>query len=213
MQPIACVILVARQVDRFNIDFLRSEVMSLRHVVALSLLTISTAALADAFDINLRDTSAQLQYSAAMGHSTLGKSEMHFGYLYTSKTNSYADLGILVKDEVSADAPGLTVGVGIKGLLAKVNTNRTTALALGGLVRYSPPAAPRLGIVGTAYWSPSIMTFGDADRTVETGARVEYEVIPQATAYVGYRKINVGLKNAGEALLEEGAHIGVRLTF
>lgn len=188
--------------------------MLLRHVFALSLLTISTSTLADTFDINLRDTSAQLQYRASLGTATLGKSELHLGYLYTTKTsNSFADFGILVKDEVSADTPGLTVGVGIKALLAKVNANHATALALGGLVRYAPPAAPRVGIVGTAYWSPNILTFGDADRTTETGMRVEYEVIPQATAYVGYRKINVGIKNAGVAKLEEGAHIGVRLTF
>ena len=187
--------------------------MLLRHFVALSLISASTAALADSFDINLRDTSAQLQYHAALGSSTLGKSEMHLGYLYTSNKNSYTDFGILVKDEVSPNAPGLTVGLGIKGVLTKVNAKHSTALALGGQVRYSAPAVPRIGFVGTAYWSPNIMTFGDADRTVETGARIEYEVIPQATAYVGYRKINVGLKNAGEAKLEEGGHIGVRLSF
>ena len=188
--------------------------MSLRHVVALSLFTVSAPALADAFDINLRDTSAQLQYHASLGTATLGKSEMHAGYLYTTKTNnSFIDFGILVKDEVGADAPGFIVGVGVKGLLAKANASRTTALALGGLVRYSLPTAPRVGIVGTAYWSPNIMTFGDADRTTETGLRAEYEIIPSATTYIGYRKITLGIKGAGDAKLEEGMHIGVRLTF
>lgn len=184
-----------------------------RHLVALTLIAASGTVFADAFDINLRDTSAQLQYKAAMGSSTLGKSEMHFGYLYTHKTNSYADFGMLVKDEVGPNLPGFSVGVGIKGLLAKVNTKSASALALGGLVRYAPPAVPKVGFVATAYWSPNILTFGDADRTTETGARVEYEVIPQAAVYIGYRKINVGLKNAGEAKLEEGAHIGVRMSF
>jgi hypothetical protein len=184
-----------------------------RHLVALSLIAASGSAFADTFDINLRDTSAQLQYRAALGSTTLGKSEMHLGYLYTSKTNSYADFGILVKDEFSPDAPGLNVGVGIKGLLGKVATSTASALALGGQIRYAAPALPRIGFSVSAYWSPNILTFGDADRTVETGTRLEYEVIPQATAYVGYRKINVGLKNAGEAKLEEGAHIGVRLSF
>jgi YfaZ precursor len=144
-----------------------------RHLVALSLIAASSTVFADTFDINLRDTSAQFQYSAGLGSSTLGKSEMHLGYLYTSKTNSYADFGILVKDQVSADVPGLMVGVGIKGVLVKVTTRSATAVALGGMVRYAPPAVPRIGIVGAAYWSPNIMTFGDADRTVETGAGVE----------------------------------------
>lgn len=188
--------------------------MSLRHVVALSLLTMSTSALADAFDINLRDNSAQLQYSAAMGTATLGKTEMHMGYLYTSKVNNYfADFGILVKDAVSPDAPGLVVGFGMKGLIAKVNTNNASAIALGGLVRYAPPAVPRVGLVASAYWSPNILTFGDSDRSIETGLRVEYEVIPQAAAYIGYRKIRFGINNAADETLDEGAHIGVRLSF
>lgn len=188
--------------------------MSLRHVVTLSLFAMSTTALADALDVNLRDNSAQFQYRAAMGTATLGKSEMHLGYLYTSKSNnSFADLGILVKDEVTSDAPGLTVGFGMKGLIARVNTNNASAIALGGLVRYALPAAPRVGLVASAYWSPNILTFGDADRSIETGMRVEYEVIPQAAAYVGYRKIRFGMKNSSDATLEEGAHIGVRLSF
>lgn len=187
--------------------------MSLRHVVALSLFAVSTTTLADALDINLRDNSAQFQYSAALGRATLGKTEMHLGYLYTSKTNSYGDFGILVKDEVSAGVPGLAVGVGVKGLIARVKANNASAIALGGLVRYSIPDAPRVGLVASAYWSPNILTFGDADRSIETGMRVEYEVIPQAAAYIGYRKIRFGMKNSSDATLDEGAHIGVRLSF
>jgi len=174
---------------------------------------LSASAFADSLDINLRDTSAQFQYSAAAGHSTLGKSELHLGYLYTSKTNSYADFGLRVKDEVSSSTPGLAAGVGVKALLGKVGSNSASAVALGALVRYSPPAFSRLGFAGQAYWSPNILTFGDADRTMETGLRVEYEIIPQASAYLGYRKIKVGLKSGGDATLEEGAHVGVRMSF
>ncbi|NOU00460.1 MAG: hypothetical protein HOO95_02635 [Gallionella sp.] len=188
--------------------------MLLRHVVALSIFTLSTTVFADALDVNLRDNSAQFQYSAAMGTATLGKTEMHAGYLYTGKVNNYfADFGIVVKDAVSPEVQGLIVGFGMKGILAKAAANKTSAIALGGLVRYAPPAAPRIGLVASAYWSPNILTFGDADRSIETGLRVEYEVIPQATAYLGYRKIRFGIKNAADETLDEGAHLGVRLSF
>ena len=188
--------------------------MSLRHIVALSMFAVSTPLLADSFDINLRDNSAQFQYNAALGHATLGKSELHLGYLYTSKANnSLVDFGILVKDQVSPDAPGLMVGFGVKGLIARANTYNASALALGGLVRYSPPSVPRLGLVGTVDWSPNILTFGDADRSIQTGMRVEYEVIPQAAAYIGYRKIKFGIKNATDTTLESGVHVGVRMSF
>lgn len=198
--------------------------MLLRRIVALSLLvvsasaTVNTAALADTIDINLRDTSAQFQYKSSMGRDALGKTEFHVGVLYVNKNNLLSDFGLLVKDEVGRSAPGFSVGVGIKGLVAKVTGNNTTtsnasALALGGMVRYSPPATQRLGIVGLVYLSPNIVTFGDADRYIETGVRMEYEVIPQAVVYLGYRRIGFGLKAQTTAILDEGVNLGVRVSF
>ncbi len=198
--------------------------MLLRRIVALSLLsvstmvTISTTALADTIDINLRDASAQLQYISSMGRDALGKTEFHFGVLYVNKNNLLSDFGLLVKDELGGNAPGFSVGVGIKGVVARVTGNNpevsnASALALGGLVRYSPPASPRLGIVGQVYLSPNIVTFGDADRYVETGARLEFELIPQAVVYLGYRRIGFGLKSRPYAILDEGVNLGVRISF
>jgi hypothetical protein len=68
-------------------------------------------------------------------------------------------------------------------------------------------------MIGSVYFSPNITTFGDADRFTETGVRVEYEIIPQAAAYLGYRKIRFGLSSAPDVILDEGIHVGVRLSF
>jgi hypothetical protein len=187
--------------------------MLLRGTFALTLLTISAAAMADTVDVNLRDNSAQFQYFASMGRDTLGKAEMHAGLLYVDKKNLLGDLGILVKDEVGKSAPGVSVGVGIKGLTAKAKNNNAAALALGGVVRYSPRPDRRFGIIGQLYFSPNIVTFGDADRYVETGVRFEYEIIPQAAAYVGYRRVNFGLQANPDVTLDEGAYLGVRIMF
>ena len=187
--------------------------MFLHRILALSLFAFSTTVLADSIDINLRDSSAQFQYGASMGRDTLGKSEIHMGFLYTNKNNSLGDLGIMVKDEVGNNAPGVTVGIGIKGLIAKAQNNNATAMAIGGLVRFSPLTDTRFGITGLVYLSPKIVTFGDADRYVETGVKLDYEVIPQAVAYIGYRKMKFGLKLASDVILDEGVHIGVKISF
>lgn len=189
--------------------------MLLRSVVSLSLLALSGAAVADAVDINLRNTSAQLQYKAALGGSNLGKSEVDMGAIYTQKNNLLGEVGLLVKGEVGGNAPGLSAGVGVKGVIARivpVNVN-TTAIALGGMVRYSPVAERRLGLVAQFYVSPSITTFGGADRYQELALRVEYEVIPQAVVYLGYRDVNFNVKNGANTTFDSGGHVGVRMTF
>jgi hypothetical protein len=199
--------------------------MSLRRIVPVYLLafstmaTVSTTALADTVDINLRDNSAQFQYISSLGRDPLGKTKFHAGVLYVNRQNMLGDFGLVVQDELGDNAPGFSVGVGIKGVVARVTgnnstiVNSTSALALGGLIRYSPPDIKRLGVVGEVYLSPNIVTFGDANRYVETNLRVEYEVIPQAVAYVGYRKIKFGINNRPDAILDEGVNLGVRISF
>lgn len=198
--------------------------MSLRRFVPAclfacsTLATFSTTALADTVDFNLRDTSAQFQYISSLGTDPLGHTKFHAGLLYVNRNNKLGDFGLLVQDELGDNAPGFSVGVGVKGLVAKVTgnspfVNSTSAIALGGLVRYSPPATQRLGIVGELYLSPNIVTFGDANRYTETNVRVEYEVIPQAVAYVGYRRIQFGLNNRPSVILDEGVNLGVKISF
>lgn len=187
--------------------------MSLRGIFAFSLLIVSATALADAVDVNLRNNSAQLQYIASMGRDTLGKAEMHLGVLYADRWNALGELGIAVKDDVSKSVPGLSVGVGIKGVTARAKNNNAAALAIGGLVRYAPFPDRRFGVIGQIYHSPSIVTYGKADRYTETGVRLEYEIIPQAAIYLGYRKVNFGIKLNPDATLDEGAMVGVRISF
>jgi hypothetical protein len=192
--------------------------MSLRSLVTLSLLALSTTALADTVDINLRDTSVQMQYKSSFGRDPLGKTEFHMGVLYAGKSNVMGDIGLLVKDELGGNAPGFSVGVGIKAVLARVKdkspaASDASALALGAMVRYSPPTIRRMGLVGEIYASPNIVTFGDANRFIETNVRLEYEVIPSAVAYLGYRNVQFNLDNKPNATLDEGPFLGVRISF
>lgn len=189
--------------------------MVLRGILAVSLLVGSTVACADAIDINLRDNAAQLQYKAAMGGTNLGKSEFHVGGLYSQPNNVMADIGILVKDDIGGNAPGVSAGVGVKALAARLSPAKlsASALAIGGMVRFSPPAERRFGIVGELYLSPSIITFGQANRYLETTVRAEYEMIPQAQVYLAYRKMEFDLKTLGNTTLDQGFNVGVKLSF
>lgn len=187
--------------------------MLFRNLVALFLLTASTATLADTIDINMRDNAVQLQYIAPVGRDTLGSSELHAGLLYTSDHNRFGDFGILVKGEVGDGSTGVTAGIGLKGVIATVNLNDAVALALGGQVGFAVPSVPRLGIIGQLYFSPNIVTYSDAERFAEADARVEYELIPQASAYIGYRRITVSLKTKSNEVLDTGFHGGVRMSF
>jgi hypothetical protein len=70
-----------------------------------------------------------------------------------------------------------------------------------------------MSLVGQLYFAPNITTFGDADRYGETMVQLEYDVISNAAAYIGYRNIKFDLNNGSNAKVDEGAYIGVRMSF
>jgi YfaZ precursor len=191
--------------------------MSLRHLLALLLLASSTAVWADSLNINLNNDTAQFEYGTATGLSGQGNADLHAGFLYNSANSVLVNAGIMVvgaPDSVS----GLSIGAGVEGLVAVIKDNapfksNATALALDGLVRFVPPGASQIGIVGEVHYAPRIITFGDADRYMQAGVRMEYEVTPQTLVYVGFRRIAFGIKNGQDATVDNGGNIGIKISF
>lgn len=189
----------------------------MRHLVAFSMLTASTAVFADALDINLNNNTAQFQYGTASGPNAQGRADLHAGFLYNNSKSVLVNAGIMVANSLEG-APGMSIGVGMEALAAVIKENpmfrsNASAVALDGLVRYSPPTASKVGFAGELHYAPSILSFGDAVRYTQAGVRVEYELAPQTLVYVGYRRISFGIKNAPAAVLDSGAHIGFKLAF
>lgn len=188
--------------------------MLLRSVLTISLTAFAFTASADSIDINVSDDAAQFQYIAPMGSVGQGKSEVHAGFLYNDSDNTMIDAGLLVasKDATNSD---LSFGVGVKALAADINSENALALALGGMVRFSPTGDKKFGITAQIFFAPDIVTFGDADSYVQTGMTVEYKIMSETAAYLGYRKIKFGIKSplVSDQVLDDGPHIGVRVAF
>lgn len=191
--------------------------MLLRYLVAFSMLTASTAVLADALEVNLNNNTAQFEYGTASGPGAQGKADLHAGFLYNNARSFLVNAGIMVVNSQER-APGFSLGIGMEGLAAIIKDNplpssNATAVALDGLVRYSPPTSSQLGFVGDLHYAPHILTFGDAVRYTQAGVRVEYELAPQTLVYVGYRRITFGIKNAPAVVVDNGALIGFKVAF
>lgn len=193
--------------------------MNVKSLVALSLLGMSSMAMADSLDINLNDKAAQFAFSKPAGAGFQGDASWHVGALYNDAKTNLFEAGLLVKGEEDA-VPGLTLGVGAKGLLANINTpatgvkNTASALAIGLEVDYALPAARKINFVADVYGSLKIVTFNDADRVVQSSVRVEYELVPRTFAYVGYRSVHATLTaGAVDTVIDDGAVIGITMGF
>jgi hypothetical protein len=189
--------------------------MLLRRIVVFALMSVSSAVLADSFDLNLSNKVAQFQYAVPSGISVQGKSELYATFLYNDVSTLLGSAGFRV---LNSQSNGISIGVGVEGVVATIKDNpairsNASAIALAGQVRISPPGSGQLALVGEVHYAPSIITYGDATRYSLVGARVEFEVSPQTLLYIGYRQITFGIKNQPDASPDNSGHLGVKFIF
>lgn len=187
----------------------------LRKMLAISLLSVTSIAVADTLDIGLSNSTAQFKYGVP---STLaGKSEIYAELMYNDQNSVLGGVGLLVAND-ELNAPGLTIGIGAKAVAATVkylpSRQNASAVALGAQVRYELPAERRVAFAGEAYFAPKIITFGDADQYQQVGVRAEFSIAPEIQVWAGYRKIWLSLKNTNvDATLINGPQVGIQLSF
>lgn len=183
-------------------------------VAAVLMFGLGAQAAAQELDINLSNDSALFRYIGHQsGGSTFGGTETDLGFLYTTDDDIVGMFGIQVKGETGSGSPGLDAGVGLKAFGATAGDDDLFALTLGGQLRYRPQGLSRLVFGVDGFFSPDIVTFIDAESFSYVSARVGYEILPQATAYLGYRKIRADIEGGGKFTIESGGHVGVRLVF
>jgi hypothetical protein len=190
--------------------------MKLR-AVALSLLgAVPALAFADNIDVNLHDQAIRASYSKTLNDGETSGLSMEGGLLYSEDKKRLNDtlyhLGLHVSGENWSQSGTFDISLGGRFYYASPGNVDLAALGLGGAIRFSP--AHRFGIGAHLYVAPTITSYMDADRFQETGFRVDYQVLPQAFVYVGYRKIEVDINNGPSNVeLEKDAHLGFQLLF
>lgn len=191
--------------------------MFVRKLILAALLTTgSSLAMAQSADISLGNQSASFRYNATVGGSSLGRTEINVGGLYNQDGNVYGGLGLLVVDNAGSKAPGLEIGIGPKLLFLWHDTPdaKGAAISLGGRLNYKPEKMKRLRLGLEGYVAPSITSFMDLENAYEIEARVGYEVLPTAVAYLGFRRI-VGSfnKGLGRHSMDQSAFLGLQFSF
>ena len=187
----------------------------LRIMLILLLSTLSNATFARSFDINLSSDAAQFKYGSLVGGTNYGRTEMNVGFLYNEDDNYLGEIGLLVIDEAGSKTPGLELGVGPKFWFGGSDEADVdiSGIGLGGQLRYKNINVPRIVYGASIYYAPGIVAFMDAEGLLEYDIRVEYELLPTANVYIGFRSIEADIKNRKDVEIDESAIIGLRFKF
>ena len=188
--------------------------MKLRASVAALMCLFAVEAGAQEIDLSLSNDTALLRYATPISYSGYGHTDADFGFMFTESNDVMVLGGIEMMGEAGSHAPGLHFGVGIKGYGVALDTGADVgSVTLGAKVWHVPPSINRLGLVAQFYFGPDVTTFGDAENFWDFTARAEYEVLPEAAVYVGFRNIRTRLIDNVDVDLDKGWNVGLRMSF
>ncbi len=187
--------------------------MGFRCLALIVALLLGGPAWAQSAGLALSETSAYFTYGTLVGGQSFGQNEARFGLLYNTANTFLVQAGLQVRDEAGTRVPGLEAGVGGHLTVAVRDEREVLAFAVGGLVRYRLPQAERFAVAGEGFYAPDIVSFLDAKAYWTWALQVEYEILPQASVHLGYRRFEARTRGGTRFGLDKGLRVGVEVQF
>lgn len=173
----------------------------------------SGAVPAQTIDINLNDETLRGEFDSRFQNLN---ARYNLGVLVGQEHDAnlvQGHAGVLVTGDAGARQANVTAGLGGRLVLLDLEDQSGGALGLGGMIEARLPAFNRIGAMGYVYWAPDASSFGDLEGHIEYAAALDYEVIRNASLYVGYRQVKVKGEVGPTVTAETGYHLGLRLDF
>lgn len=141
------------------------------------------------------------------------------GFLYSDDDYWITNAHMAVKDEVFV--PGLSLGLGFRAVFGEVEINRRDyevgAFCLQFLGDYDfRKNATRLpiSISASIAGAPEILSFRDTERYIEINTTFNFHINDNATAFAGFRKIDIEFDEPADRDWDDDAIFGgIRISF
>ncbi len=143
-------------------------------------------------------------------------SELALGGFVNEAGDNLFHATIMARGVNRAGGTQYKLGAGMKLVGGDLDVDETvSALALGfqTSVLLANTNTNPIDFTFEGFYAPGITSFSDALSYTELAARLQVEIIGQARAYVGYRRLTFETNDFGDQRLDRGVHIGLNITF
>ena len=186
-------------------------------LIAVSLMAAGASAQAATFDLNLNDDAARGQLSGPLANLfSDADGEYQGAILYSDDRNNELLVlsgGALLTGDAGLQDAKLTAGLGLRGQNIDTTSDEGGGGAIGGQFDLRFNGFDRLGFQGYVWYQPKILGLGDIDDQLEWALSADYQILRNASVYVGYRKVTLSPQAGGSYTVDDGPHFGLRLTF
>ncbi|MCF1429054.1 MAG: YfaZ family protein [Shewanella sp.] len=176
---------------------------SLVPVLSLSMMP-GVATHADEFKVGLNDDVVSVDMTSQLMPGLNGS----VGYIYSEPEGHLAQLRLALTHD--AGAHHLQFGGKLVHVWAEDHPDGTV-LSVGG--QYGLDLGSNLSWQSSAYYTPSVLAFGDMDGFYELGSGIQYNLTPQMGFYGGYRYIHFEYEHARSETFDTGFYVGVKARF
>lgn len=167
----------------------------------------------DVIDATLSNSVLQLRYLTPSPIDLGGtRSDLDYGLLLSEDRDIVGSAALMFDTDLNI-VPRLTLEVGPQAYAALLNAQQKTdvfAIAFGANARYE--LIPHLGVAvfGSAFYSPSVVTFGNARNLYDFIAGGEIRFTPRLVGQAGYRWLKFTLINEPNDRIESQVFAGLR---
>jgi hypothetical protein len=160
-------------------------------------------------ELALSDQTAQLRYRAPTDIGGQPRSETSYAVFLSEDRDIVASAALLFGTELNLGPLQIQLGPQAYAALLDEENNDVFALAIGAQVRYDLVRSRGIAIVGGAYWSPDVLTFGQADNITDFMARAEMRFADRVIGFAGYRWFRLDLLDRVDRDLQNEVFAGI----
>jgi hypothetical protein len=139
-------------------------------------------------------------------------SDLDYGLLLSKNRDTVASVAMMFHADVSI-VPRLSFGVGPQAyvsLLSDVKKSDVAALAVGANARYELIRSLGAAAIGSAFYSPGVLTFGNARNLYDFTAGAEVRFASRVTGMGGYRWFKYSIKDGPDYRVANEVFVGIR---
>jgi hypothetical protein len=171
------------------------------------------ATLDHAVELYISDDALQAQYVRALDLGELGPTEMRIGFFYNEDRDliGVGDLLANVGDDVGVRSLEVRVGTRVYGAFLAPEDQDVFGIGVGGEAQYFFGSARNTSVTLSLFYSPDIVTFGQADNVKDGSLRLMTRLRSGTDIFVGFRVFEIDLPEDRE--VDDNLHVGLRRSF
>ncbi|MGI9487584.1 MAG: YfaZ family outer membrane protein [Geminicoccaceae bacterium] len=166
-----------------------------------------------AIEVSLSDDYIQGRYYTGGGILGFDEATGHVGVYFSDNRDVIINAGLMTdRIQLFKSVEGLTLSAGARGYVALLSSpnDDVVGLAPGIEGRYGLPYNFPLAVVGNIFYSPDVLTLGDAEDIIDIDARLEAEFIPDIVGFIGYREFRFDSDQGDDKEAASEIQVGAR---